>query len=128
MDDARDFDDLVSQWTLLDRERELALEKRVGRLGFALALKAFVAWGRFPASAEELSSEVVEFVAGQLDVEPAELDGYAWSGRTGKRHRSEVRELLGFRECSVGDADRLTAWLADFVCVAERIRRASVRS
>jgi hypothetical protein len=47
VDDARDFDDLVSQWTLLDRERQLAQEKRVGRLGWALSLKAFAAWGRF---------------------------------------------------------------------------------
>src|ERR1035441_4760906 len=34
--------------------------------------------------------------------------------------RAQVREHLGFRECSVADADKLTAWLAAHVANAER--------
>jgi hypothetical protein len=31
-----------------------------------------------------------------------------------------VRTFLGFRECSVADAEKLTAWPADEVCSRER--------
>ena len=33
---------------------------------------------------------------------------------------SQIREHLGFRECSVADADKLTDWLAANVAHAER--------
>lgn len=121
MDDSGDLDGLVSAWTLLKGERALVDSKRAGsRLGFALLLKSFVAHGRFPAGADDFSAEVVEFVAGQLKADPTELEGYAWSGRSAERHRAEVRGFLGFRECSVADAERLTDWLAVEVCEAER--------
>ena len=41
---------------------------------------------------------------------------FDWEGRTAERLRSGVRTFLGFRECSVADAELLTAWLADDVC------------
>ncbi|BBC31890.1 Transposase [Streptomyces graminofaciens] len=42
------------------------------------------------------------------------------SGRTIEYHRSQIREHLGFRVCSVQDAEKLTAWLAVSVAHAER--------
>src|SRR5262249_51019322 len=33
--------------------------------------------------------------------------------RTAERHRAEIRELLGFREATVADAEALTEWLRD---------------
>ncbi|HEY9522137.1 MAG TPA: DUF4158 domain-containing protein, partial [Thermopolyspora sp.] len=35
-------------------------------------------------------------------------------------HQTQIRRHLGFRECSVADADKLTEWLAANVCEAER--------
>ena len=48
------------------------------------------------------------------------LELYEWSGRTVEFHRSQNRRHLGFRECSVEDADKLAARLAAEVCEAER--------
>ena len=45
-----------------------------------------------------------------------------WSGRQAKRIRVEVRRALGFRRCGVGDADKLTRWLAEHVGEADRRR------
>jgi hypothetical protein len=42
------------------------------------------------------------------------------AARTIEYHRSQIRAHLGFRECSVADADKLTEWLAAHVCEAER--------
>lgn len=101
---APDFGVLVSDWTLLEPERELVGGKvGPGRLGFALSLKGFIAHGRFAGSVEDFSSEVVEFVAAQFEADPAEASGYDWAGRTGRRHREQIRAFLGFRECSVED-------------------------
>jgi len=43
-----------------------------------------------------------------------------WSGSTIEYHRNQVREHLGFRVCSIADADKLTDWLAGHVAHAER--------
>src|SRR6266568_2401326 len=68
----------------------------------------------------EFADEVVEHVARQVKASAAELGFYEWSGRTMGRHRGEIREHLGFRECSVADAEKLTDWLAANVAHAER--------
>ncbi|GAA2815340.1 hypothetical protein GCM10010441_44950 [Kitasatospora paracochleata] len=62
----------------------------------------------------------MEFVARQVQVPASELDAYEWSGRTVEYHRAQIRRHLGFRECSVADADKLTAWLVDHVACKER--------
>src|SRR5664279_4697300 len=56
------------------------------------------------------------------DQGPSSTERHAtdWSGRQIKAHRSEIRGSLGFRECSVADAEKLTAWLAEHVAQAER--------
>jgi hypothetical protein len=83
----------------------------------------FVVWkGRFPRRRGELPDNAIGYVARQVGVPPEELGFYDWSGRQSKRHRAEIRRALGFRECSVGDAEKLTAWLAEHV--AQRERRA----
>ncbi len=59
-------------------------------------------------------------MAEQLRVSAADLGFYEWSGRSIERHRAEIREALGFRECSVADADKLTDWLVANVTQAQR--------
>jgi hypothetical protein len=115
------LDELVEHWTLLDDEQELIVGKRrPTRLGFALLLKFYTRAGRFPRGCGELPDEAVEFVARQVGVNPTELDLYEWTGRTIEYHRAQIRAHLGFRECSVADAEKLTEWLAANVCEAER--------
>jgi TnpA family transposase len=116
-----DLDELVERWTLLADEQELVAGKRgATRLGFALLLKFYSYQGRFPRGRAELDAAAVEYVARQVKVEPSELGFYDWSGRTAEYHRAQIRRHLGFRECSVADAEKLTAWLALSVCQDER--------
>lgn len=104
-----DLDELVEFWTLLDDEQDLVASKRgATRLGFALVLKFYVRHGRFPRGRAELPADAVE------------LAFYEWSGRTAEYHRAQIRRHLGFRECSVPDADKLAEWLAANVCEADR--------
>ncbi len=69
----------------------------------------FYTWaGRFPRGRGELADEAVAFVARQVGVDAGELGFYDWSGRTIEYHRVQIRAHLGFRECSVADAGRLS--------------------
>lgn len=115
------MDELVEHWTVLREERDLVDAKHgATRLGFALILKFYTRHGRFPRGRGEFSPEVVEHVAKQTKSETADFGRYDWTGRTAERHRQEIRGHLGFRECSVADADKLTDWLAANVAHAER--------
>ncbi|MFF4763370.1 DUF4158 domain-containing protein [Streptomyces sp. NPDC001292] len=116
-----DLAELVEHWTLLRDEHGLVSGKRgATRLGSAVLLKFYTQYGRFPRGRFELPGEAVEFVARQVQVPASELDAYEWSGRTIEYHRAQIRGHLGFRECSVADADKLTAWLAEHVACKER--------
>jgi TnpA family transposase len=116
-----DLDELVEHWTLLEDEQELVAGKRgATRLGFALVLKFYVRYGRFPRGRAELPADAVEFVARQVRVDASDLAFYEFADRTARYHQTQIRRHLGFRECSVVDADKLAEWLAANVCEAER--------
>ncbi|GGO99123.1 putative transposase [Wenjunlia tyrosinilytica] len=116
-----DLDELVEHWTLLKDEQVLVSGKRgATRLGFAVLLKFYTQYGRFPRNRAELPGEAVEFVARQVQVSASELESYDWTGRTVEYHRAQIRGHLGFRECSVTDAEKLAAYLAEHVAHKER--------
>ncbi len=114
------LEELIEFWTLLDNEVDLAVSKRHRRLGFALQLKHYSRHGHFPASASDIPSEVVDFVARQLDVDHHDLDDYPWAGRTVERHHSDIRAHLDYRVATVDDQDQLTEWLVENVTNAEQ--------
>ncbi len=116
-----ELDELVERFTLLPDEVALLRNKSGATwLGFALLLRFFTQRGRFPTGGGELSDEAVEFVAKQVGVAASELGFLDFSSRQAQRHRSEIRQALGFRECAVADAEKLTTWLAENVAQAER--------
>ena len=109
-----EVDELVEHWTVLEDEQQLVAGKRgATRLGFALLLKFYTRSGRFPRGRSELPQEAVDFVARQMQVPVGDLGFYQWSGSTVEYHRAQIRQHLGYRECGVADAERLTAWLAN---------------
>ncbi|MFF4214736.1 DUF4158 domain-containing protein [Streptomyces nondiastaticus] len=64
-----DLDDLVEHWRLLKGEQGLVAGKRgATRLGFAVLLKFYTQYGRFPRGRFELPGEAVESVARQVQV------------------------------------------------------------
>jgi len=109
------------RWTLVGDELERCRAKRgPSGLAFALVWKFCAQHGRFPRDTGELPDEAVGFVARQLGVDAAELVSFDWSGRTAERHRAEVRELLGVRECTLADQEAAVDWLVGEVTTAEQ--------
>jgi len=111
---------LIDSWTLDDDDRKLLRNKSgASRLGFSVILKFFELDARFPRHGGEVPSAAVDYVAQQVGVDSAVFASYAFSGRTIEHHRAEVRRVLGFRECTVSDEDKLAEWMADEVCPVE---------
>jgi hypothetical protein len=92
-----DLDEFVEHWTVLDDEAQLVAGTRgPTRLGFALLLKFYTRWGRFPRGRGELLDEAVGFVARQVGVEPGELGFYE-----GRIRRSRT---TGHRSARISDS------------------------
>jgi TnpA family transposase len=122
-------EELIDCWTLDEGDTKLLANKAgATRLGFSVLLKFFELEARFPRYTGEVPRAAVEYVAGQVKVDAALFTEYDWSGRSIKYHRAQIRQHLGFRECTVGDEDKLAAWMAAEVCPVElsedRLRQA----
>jgi hypothetical protein len=114
-------DELVEHWTLLPRDTELLTNKTgATRLGFAVLLKFFQLEAYFPQHASAVPTVAVEFIAKQVKVTPEQFEQYQWRGRTIEYHRARIRELHGFRETTVDDAQALSHWLCEQVLPRER--------
>src|SRR5450759_135844 len=106
--------DAAGRRVLMAEERTLAITKnRAQRLGFALMLLFYRTEGRFPDESTETDPAIVAQVAQQIGVPVTSGHSFDSASRTGKRHRTEIRSLFGFREASVADAGMLTAWLCE---------------
>jgi hypothetical protein len=113
--------ELIEHWTLLDDEVDLVAVKHADtKLAFALLLKFYGRYGRFPRNRNDLHPDAVDFVARAVRADQESLGGYDWSGRTIERHRREIREYFGFRLCSKEDAAKLAEFLAGDVAQRER--------
>ncbi len=97
--------DLVEHWTLVGAEQDLVASKhRDTQVGFALMLKSYGRFGRFPRGRAELHPDTVEFVAKQL----------GWMLACSAVHHEAappVRVPLQGSQCGVGNG-RMIAWTA----------------
>jgi hypothetical protein len=113
--------ELIEHWTLRDDELGLVGAKHGDtRLAFAVLLRFYGRYGRFPRSRGEVHPDAVEFLARAVKADPVDLAGYDWSGRTIKRHRTEIRRHFGFRVCEEEDGAKLAGSLAAGVAQRER--------
>ncbi len=111
-----ELDELIEHWTLLPEELELLINKTgVARLGFAVLLKYFQLEVHFPTHKPTIPTSVIEHVAAQVKVSPAQYQRYDWIGRTARFHKRQIREFLGFREARTSDTKGIVDWLTDNV-------------
>ena len=104
--------ELTDHWEIGSEELSMVQSKRgKTRLGFALLLKTFQIQGHFPATIQEVPSVAIDFLAAQLEADPADALEYSWEGRTIERHRAEIRDWCGFREITLADQEQLKVWL-----------------
>jgi hypothetical protein len=81
-------EELIERWSLGSEELSLLPRKPdAGKLGFAVQLAFYKQHASFPDDDADVAAAVIAHIAGQIGVPRATLDGYDWSGRTGRRHR-----------------------------------------
>src|SRR5512135_320392 len=105
-------EDLANHWSLLFEELGLLTGRtNIAKLGFSVLLKFFHIEYRFPERQQEVPAPAIEYVAKQIG-EPSSLwHRYDLAGRSARRHRAQIRELLGFAETSAESIEEARAWL-----------------
>ncbi|UVK48576.1 DUF4158 domain-containing protein (plasmid) [Mesorhizobium sp. AR07] len=101
---------LTGQWSLSFADIDFLNVKPAGsRLGLAVQLKFFAAYGYFATAAAEAPDEAVSYLAERLGVRKIDLCQYDFSGRSGRRHCAEILRHLGFHRMKRADRAAL-AW------------------
>jgi len=113
-------EELLENYMLLPNERHLVLSKKTNanRLGFAVLLKYFQKEARFPSEKQDISKDIVQHLAHQIDALPEDFfEHYRWGGkeRSYTDHRKIIRDLFGFREITSKDNLQLIQWLKEQV-------------
>lgn len=117
MDGGISTGDLAGAWSLSFSDIEFVNTKPlVARVGVAVQLKFFTAQGFFADTADNVPDDAVGYVVEQLGVGGADLSGYDFAGRSGRRHRTEILRYLGFRRMKPADREALAAWISTELC------------
>lgn len=104
--------ELTLHWQIWPQELNFINSKREKtKLRFALILKYFQIHGKFPTKTEDFPNGTINFIADQLKFKTSQIDDYNWNSRTIERHRSEIRDWLGFRQITNNDIGVLKDWL-----------------
>ncbi len=107
-----DPEELIENWTLLPQELELVSSKvGANQIGFAVLLKYFQAFARFPDSPKEIPLTIVSYIAQQLKIPSSSYSDYDWQGRSISNHRASIRKLFGFRTATIADGEEMVDWL-----------------
>ena len=105
-------EELIENWTLLPQELKLVRNKVGGnQIGFALLLKYFQLYARFPDSSEEIPKIIISYIANQINLTESSYSDYDWQGRSAKVYRVEIRRLFNFRVATVQDSAEMSDWL-----------------
>ena len=109
-------EELVEHWSLVPEELALLPGKADGgKLGFAIQLAFYKRHASFPDDEADVAPAVAAHIAGQIGVAPTMLDGYDWTGRTGRRHRQRILDFLAVTPFDKAAETAFRAWLADEV-------------
>ena len=120
-------EDLIACWTLVEPDWELVANKSgPTRIGFVALLKFFEIEARFPQYPAEVPEQAVVYLAEQVKVDPSLFAKYDFASRSARNHRQQIRDALGFRECSEADQERLAGGWRGEVCSSE-LRREQLR-
>ena len=83
-----DTEELIENWTLLPNELALVKNKVGGnQIGFALLLKHFQLFARFPEQESSIPELVISYIASQINLPSSSYSDYDWQGRSAKVYR-----------------------------------------
>jgi len=107
--------DLIQYFTLTieDKKQLKQLRQKHNQLGFALQLSSLRYLGFCPDDLALTPSEIVEYLARQLQIQPNELNRYARRAQTRTEHLQKIQSYLNFRTPNSQDFKQLSTWLLE---------------
>jgi len=81
----------------------------------AAGARIYRRYARFPDDEADVAPAVTAHITGQLGVVPTMLDGYDWSGRTGRRHRQQMAKTHSFVVTGPTSSHWPRSWPRDFL-------------
>ena len=116
-----DTEELIENWTLVPQELEL-VSKKVGgnQIGFALNLKHFQLFARFPEQKSSIPKILISYIANQIQIPESSYSDYDWQGRSAKVYRVEIRRFFNFRVATVRDSAQMSDWLVQEILPDEQ--------
>jgi len=113
--DAVPESDRIQYFTLTPEDQvQIKRQRRSeNRLGFALQLCTLRYLGFCPDDLQPVPSEVVEFLAHQLQIPVESLTHYAQRSQTRTEHLQQIQVYLGFRDLTAQDFKQLALWLLE---------------
>ena len=113
-DDVEQVDlDTYFQLTSNDLAAIATLHGDANRLGFALQLCCLRYLGFFPNDPQEISPNIVHYVAQQVSLKSDHLPTYAARKSTLYEHQQRILEVLGYRRADEADLKALEIWLLE---------------
>jgi Domain of unknown function (DUF4158) len=108
-------EELEGLWTLHPEEFKLLKNKSgITKLSFALMLKYFQVFCRFPNNQETISPSIILHMAKQIGTtETNFIKGNSFSSSVAKVHRQQIRDFLGFRLSTEKDIPLFINWLVE---------------
>jgi TnpA family transposase len=107
-------DELGERWTLGSGDLALLADLTgTGKLGMAAQLAFWRQHGRFPDEEAEIAPAGIGHLGSQVGVHADALDGYEWTGRTGRRHRRLILDHLAVAAFDDAAEARFRRWLTD---------------
>ena len=107
--------DLIQYFTLTweDQVQIKRQRRSENRLGFALQLCTLRYLGFCPDDLQQVLTEVVEFLAHQLQIPVESLSRYAQRTQTRTEHLQQIQSYLGVRDPTAKDLRSLARWLLE---------------
>jgi hypothetical protein len=106
-------EELGERWTLGAEDLALLADlPDAGRLGFAAQLAYWRQNGRFPDEEADLAPAVVRHLATRVGIHADVLEGYEWTGRTGRRHRRLILDHLAVAPFDEAAEAKFRSWLS----------------
>ena len=116
-----DTEELIEHWTLLPQELELVRNKIGGnQIGFALLLKYFQLFAKFPDNSSSIPKVIISYIASQLNLTESAYSDYDSKGRSARVYRAEIRGLFNFRVATVTDSEQMSDWLIKEILPSEQ--------
>lgn len=103
---------MVKDWTLSENDREaISKYRKMFRLHLAIQICAVRLYGRFLNQINDLSPQIVNYLAQQLDLPPSLDVQIPEREATYLAHRQNVLKHLGFNRFDEADQEQLENWL-----------------